>query len=88
MQLYLILTPYHFPGPYPVILEMFNPRVKALIEFSQDSTFDIIVDTATISVNDITMTFDLTGELFWRVRTDDVAGNNSDYSIVHSFIIN
>jgi len=61
---------------------------SSVIQFSQSASFDVIIATETLSAASTTTTFELTGELFWRVRVDDAAGNSSAFSEVRSFTIN
>ena len=61
---------------------------ERVIEFSQTDTFDIIVDSFNLFSDSTDVVFNITGEIFWRVRVEDLAGNNSDYSLVRSFTIN
>jgi len=61
---------------------------SSVIQFSQSASFDVIIATETLSAASTTTTFELTGELFWRVRVDDAAGNSSAFSEIRSFTIN
>ncbi|HLA55566.1 MAG TPA: hypothetical protein VK623_05680 [Flavobacterium sp.] len=63
--------------------------LRYVIEFANDSAFSSIVLTSTsLSTNSFQNIFSTAGTYYWRVRTTDMAGNQSGYSTAYKFIIN
>lgn len=57
------------------------------IEISTDTNFNTITHSATTSNNSYAYEFENTGTYYWRVKSEDSAGNMSDYSTITSLIV-
>ncbi|MDO5968998.1 hypothetical protein Q4Q35_04185 [Flavivirga aquimarina] len=57
------------------------------IEIASDVNFNSIIHSANTENNTVQYTFTSTGTYYWRIKAIDAAGNESDYSIVRSIIV-
>ncbi|WP_046745016.1 hypothetical protein [Kordia zhangzhouensis] len=61
-------------------------EVSSILEIAQDANFNTIIESFTVT-NGTSQQVDIpnVGTYYWRVKTKDVAGNSSSYSISRSF---
>lgn len=62
--------------------------ISYIVEFSSSSNFSTILQTSQLQTNSFQQTFTNSGELYWRVRTRDLAGNSGVNSTIHKIIVN
>jgi len=63
--------------------------ITTIVEVAQDDAFSSILES--ISVTDeelLSLTFSTVGDYYWRIKTEDAAGNSSEYSTSRKFTIN
>lgn len=63
--------------------------ITTIVEIAQDDAFSVILET--ISVNDVevlSLSFTSVGDYYWRIKTEDAAGNSSEYSASRKFTLN
>lgn len=58
------------------------------IEFSNSNTFTTIIQTSNSSATTFSQAFILEGDYYWRIKSVDIAGNGSIYSVPFKFTIN
>lgn len=62
--------------------------ISYIVEFSNTANFSTIIQTSQVQTNSFQQTFTAGEDLYWRVRTRDLAGNSGVNSVVHKLIVN
>ncbi len=65
-----------------------NSDRYSVIQVSSDEDFTVIMEEEEVQNEQIDFSFSTAGQYYWRVKVEDIAGNNSGYSESQYFVIN